>query len=105
VVQAHALLHEAFASQRRVAGFDADRGSSANAVEQFVAVEHRLHPEFGQQLAVEFAGDLEAAHRQDHVCHPVDFDCHGFPHPESVDYISAKSWRAYVSATWSRQGQ
>jgi hypothetical protein len=45
-LQAHSLLYEAFPSQRRVAGFDADRGSSANAVEQLVAVEHRLHPEF-----------------------------------------------------------
>src|ERR1700720_4763170 len=31
VVQAHSSLHKAFASQRRIAGFDADRGSSANA--------------------------------------------------------------------------
>jgi hypothetical protein len=33
VVKTHSLLHEAFASQRRVAEFDADRGSSAGAVE------------------------------------------------------------------------
>jgi hypothetical protein len=33
VVKPHSLLHEALASKRRVAGFNADRGSSADAVE------------------------------------------------------------------------
>jgi len=50
VVQAHSVLHKAFASQRRVAGFDADRGSSANAMEQIIAVEHRLHPNSAASL-------------------------------------------------------
>jgi hypothetical protein len=56
-LQAHSLLYEAFPSQRRVAGFDADRGSSANAVEQLFAVEHRLHPEFRQEFAIELASE------------------------------------------------
>ena len=47
-----------------------------DAVEQLIAIVDRLHAEFRQQLAVELAGDLEAAHRQYHVSHPVDFDCH-----------------------------
>jgi hypothetical protein len=34
VVQADTLLHDAFASQSRIAGFDADRGSGANTVEK-----------------------------------------------------------------------
>jgi hypothetical protein len=33
VVKAYSLLHEAFASQCGIAGFNADRGASADAVE------------------------------------------------------------------------
>lgn len=76
MVQADPPLHEAFASQCRVAGLDADRGSGADAVEELVPIEHHFHPELGQEPAVKMAGDLETAHRQDHVGHTVYFDTH-----------------------------
>jgi hypothetical protein len=46
VMQADTLLHEAFASQSRIAGFDANRGSSANTVKKPIAIVDRLHAEF-----------------------------------------------------------
>ena len=64
MVQADPLLDEALASQRRIAWLDADRSPRADAVEEPVAVEHHLHPELGQEPAIELAGNLEAAHRQ-----------------------------------------
>src|SRR5580704_18641148 len=76
MVQADPLLDEALVSQRRIAWFDADRSPRADAVEEPVAVEHHLHPELGQEPTIELAGNLEAAHRQDHVRHSVDFDHH-----------------------------
>src|SRR5246127_463875 len=76
MLQAHPLRDEALASQRLIAWLDADRSPRADAVEEPVAVEHHLHPELGQEPAVELAGNLEAAHRQDHVRHSVDFDRH-----------------------------
>jgi hypothetical protein len=76
VVQADALLLEALGSQRRVAGFDADRRPAADAVKEHVAVEYRIHSELGQQHAIEVAGDVEPAHRQDDVGHAVDLDGH-----------------------------
>ena len=58
-LQAHPLLHEPFAGQRRITRLDADRGSSADAIEEFVAVEYRLHSELRQELTVEGAGQIE----------------------------------------------
>jgi hypothetical protein len=75
-MQADALLLEALGSQRRVARFDADRRPAADAVKELVAVEDRLHAELGQQLAIEVAGEVEPAHRQDDVGHAVDLDGH-----------------------------
>src|ERR1700756_1812467 len=74
MLQADPFLDEALASQRRIAWLDADRSPRADAVEEPVAVEHHLHPELGQEPTIELAGDLEMAHRQDHVRHSVDFD-------------------------------
>src|SRR4030081_2194055 len=76
MVNPDTLLHEALAGQGGVTWLDANRGSRADAVEQLIAVVDRLHAELGQQLAIELASDLEAADRQDHVSHAVDFDGH-----------------------------
>ena len=76
MVEADALLHEALARQSRVTRLYADRGPSADAIEELVAVVDDLHAEFGQQPAVELAGDLEAAHGQDDVGHAVYVDRH-----------------------------
>jgi hypothetical protein len=64
MVQTDTLLDEALASQHRSARFDVNRGSSANAIEELVAVVDYLHAEFRQQLAIELASDLEPAHRR-----------------------------------------
>ena len=76
MVSADPLLDEAIAGQRRVAGLDADRSPRADAVEEPVAVGHYFHPELGQKPTIELAGNLEAAHRQDHMRHSVNFDRH-----------------------------
>jgi hypothetical protein len=55
MVQADALLHEAFATMRHSAGLYADRRPPALTGVEAVAVEHRLHVEQRQQLAVEGA--------------------------------------------------
>jgi hypothetical protein len=52
-MQADPLLHEALADQSRIARFDSDSGSSADAIEEPVAIEHRLHAEFGEQFAID----------------------------------------------------
>jgi hypothetical protein len=75
-MQADPLLHEALADQSRIARFDSDSGSSADAIEEPVAIEHRLHADFGEQFAIELAGDLKPTHRQDDVSHSIDTDCH-----------------------------
>jgi hypothetical protein len=76
VVQADTLLHEAFANQSRITGLDADRGSSANAVEKPIAIVDRLHAEFRQELAVEGPSQVEPAHCQDDMGHSIDLDRH-----------------------------
>jgi len=63
-MQADPLLHKALADQSRIARFDFDSGSGADAIKEPVAIEHRLHAEFGEQFAIELAGDLKPAHRQ-----------------------------------------
>ena len=73
-MQADTLLNEAFASQCRITGFDTNRGASAGAVEEFIAVEYRLHSKLRQELTIEGAGQIEPAHRQDDVGHAVNFD-------------------------------
>src|SRR5262249_52289436 len=60
----------------RLAWLDANRSPRADTVEEPVAIEHHLHPELGQQPTIELAGNLETAHRQDHVRHSVDFYRH-----------------------------
>jgi hypothetical protein len=57
-MQADPLLHEALANQGWIAGFDSNCGSSADAIEESVAIEHWVHAEFGEQFAIELAGDL-----------------------------------------------
>lgn len=47
-----------------------------DAIEQLVAVEHRLHSELRQQLVIKGAGLLEMGDRQNDMGHPVDLDCH-----------------------------
>src|SRR5215471_1042744 len=73
-MQTDPLLHEALANQSRISRFNSDSGSSA--IEEPVPIEHRLHAEFGEQFAIELAGDLKPAHRQDDVSHSIDTDCH-----------------------------
>jgi hypothetical protein len=75
-MQADPLLYEALANQSGIARFDADSSSSADAIEEPSAIQHRLHAEFGEQFAIEFAGDLKPAHLQDDVRHSIDTDCH-----------------------------
>ena len=62
---ADALLHEAFATMRHSAGLYADRRPPALTGVEAVAVEHRLHVEQRQQLAVEGSRRFEPADRQD----------------------------------------
>src|SRR5713101_4407016 len=76
MVQANSLLYETVPGQRRIAWLDADGGAGADAIEELVAVVDHLHAEFRQQLAIELAGDLEAAHGQDDVSHAIYFDGH-----------------------------
>jgi hypothetical protein len=73
-MQPYPLLHEPFGRKRRIARFDADRGSSADAVEEFVAVKHGLHSKRRRELAIKGAGLIEAAHRQDDVSHAIYSD-------------------------------
>src|ERR1700733_3358686 len=73
-MQADTLLNEAFASQRRITRFDANRGPRTHAVEELVVVGDHLHTELREQLAVEGAGQIELAHSQDDVGHAVDVD-------------------------------
>jgi hypothetical protein len=75
-MQADPLLHKALADQSRIARFDFDSGSGADAIKEPVAIEHRLHAEFGEQFAIELTGNLKSAHRQDDVRHSIDTDCH-----------------------------
>jgi hypothetical protein len=75
-MQADPLLHEALANQGRIARFDSDRSPSADAIEEPVAIKNWLHSEFREQFAIELAGDLEPAHRQDDVSHSIDTDRH-----------------------------
>jgi hypothetical protein len=48
MMQPNSLLDKSFTGQRGVTRFDANRRSSANAVEELVTVVDRLHAEFGQ---------------------------------------------------------
>ena len=73
-MQADTLLDEAFASQCRIARFDANRGASTDAVEEFVVVGDHLHAALGKQSAVEGAGQIESAHGENDVGHAVDVD-------------------------------
>ena len=62
VVQADTSLHEALAAYAASRRRDAERGATADAVEELVDVEHRLQAEERQQLAVESARRGEVAH-------------------------------------------
>src|SRR5215831_18463795 len=76
MVQADPLLDEPFAGQRGIAWLDADRSPRADAVENLVDVAHQLQLEIGQVPTIDLPGNLDAAHRHDHVRHSVDFGGH-----------------------------
>src|SRR3954454_5079968 len=76
VMQADALLHEAFPLVCRVARLDADCRPGADEVRELRAVEYRLHAEGGQQACVEGPSPREVAHGQHDVCHAIDVDFH-----------------------------
>src|SRR6185312_6599804 len=73
MMQARALLHEAFAFMLLVRRHDADGGAAADAIEIAVGVEHHAQSQKGQQLAVELARKREIADRQIDVRNAVDF--------------------------------
>ena len=76
-MQSDTLLDEGFALILLGTGLDADRRSSAYAVVEALAIEHRRHAKPRQQLAVEGARKVEPADGQDDVRHAVDLDRHG----------------------------
>src|SRR6202035_5399012 len=84
-MQTHTLLDEAFASQRRIARFDANRGARTDTVEELIVVGDHLHTELRKQFAVEFAGQIEPAHCENDMGHAVYVD-----HDESplADYCA-----------------
>src|ERR1700722_20215521 len=55
MMQADATLRESGSGVFGRGPTDTERGASADAVEEFIAVDHRLQAEKRQQLAVEFA--------------------------------------------------
>ena len=74
MMQPNSLLNKSFAGQRGVTRLDANRSSSANAVEELVTVVDRLHAEFGQYPAVKGPGEVEPAHSENDMGHPIDLD-------------------------------
>src|SRR5947208_1808390 len=115
MVQANSLLYETVPGQRRIAWLDADGGSRADTIEELIAVVDHLHAEFWEQLAVEFAGDLEAAHGQDDVSHAIYFDGHRprlsprratksvqTPFGFQTASISARAWASSIPRTSRR---
>jgi hypothetical protein len=53
-------------------GADCDCGAAADAVIDLVGIDHRLHPEKRQQLAIEFAGAFEIRRRQKDMRDAID---------------------------------
>ena len=73
MVQADAALLEGGAGVFGRGLADPERGASADAVEEFIAVDHRPQAEIRQQLAVEFAGAFEIRRGENNMRDAVDF--------------------------------
>ncbi len=73
-MQADAILLERSSCMLGGRRVDPDRGAPADAVKACVAVDHRLHAEKRQQLAVELARAFEIRRGQKNMRDAVDFD-------------------------------
>ena len=73
MMQADAILFERSASMLGRRRADRNGGASADAVIDFIAIEHRLQPKKRQQLAVEFARAFEIRRGQKNMRNAVDF--------------------------------
>src|ERR1700730_8622435 len=87
MVQADACLLERRSGMlwRRLA--DPERGASADAVIEFVAVDHRLQADKGQQFAVEFAGAFEIRRGENNVRDAVDFHRFALRQPDDFGLV------------------
>src|SRR5579862_4644012 len=73
MMQPDPALHKLLIAVLLVTAHDTERGTAADAVEHFAAVNDGRHSEERQQLLVERARGLEICGSQNHVRHAVDF--------------------------------
>jgi hypothetical protein len=81
VVQADPFLQEPVALVAAACRLDANRGSTADAIQDLLGVDHRSHSHEREELPVEFPALGKTGDGQKYMSDPVDFDhdCVGPP--------------------------